>query len=141
MKGKSDYATSPLTDAGLSTLMNEIANGTGMYVICDSYGGAIADTAPDATAFAHRTGTLYCLQYGSTWTDPSETPTRLSEMRSAYSAMRPHVSGAAYINYCDLDLADWQNAYWGKNLARLKQIKSKFDPDNIFRHAQSITPA
>ena len=141
MKGKSDYAASPLTDVGLSTLMNEVANGAGMYVICDSYGGAIADTAPDATAFAHRTGTLYCLQYGSTWTDPRETPTRLSEMRSAYSAMRPYVSGAAYINYCDLDLADWQNAYWGQNLARLKQIKSKFDPDNIFRHAQSIPPA
>jgi len=79
MKGKSDYAASPLTDVGLSTLMNEVANGAGMYVICDSYGGAIADTAPDATAFAHRTGTLYCLQYGSTWTDPRETPTGLAK--------------------------------------------------------------
>lgn len=41
------------------------------------------------------------------------------------------------MNYCDLDLTDWQNAYWGQNLARPKQIKSAFDPDNVFRHAQS----
>jgi hypothetical protein len=141
MKGKSDYATSPLTDAGLTALMNAVSTSMGVYVICDSYGGTIANTAADATAFAHRNGTLHCLQYGSDWTSPSDTPRRLSDMRSCYAAMRPYVSGAAYVNYCDLDLADWQNAYWGQNLTRLKQIKSSFDPDNIFRHAQSVPPA
>jgi hypothetical protein len=138
MKGKSDYAASPLADAGLSTLMNEIDASAGIYVICDSYGGAIANAAPDATAFAHRNGTLYCLQYGSDWTNPGDTTQRLSEMRSCYAAMRPYVSGAAYVNYCDLELTDWQNAYWGQNLVRLKQIKSAFDPNNVFRHAQSV---
>jgi FAD/FMN-containing dehydrogenase len=29
-------------------------------------------------------------------------------------------------------------AYWGANLARLKQVKSAFDPDNVFHHAQSV---
>ncbi len=138
MKGKSDYATSPLTDAGLSALMNEVSTRAGIYVICDSYGGTVANIAADATAFAHRNGTLYCIQYGSDWTNPGDTPQHLSEMRSCYAAMRPYVSGAAYVNYCDLDLADWQNAYWGQNLTRLKQIKSTFDPDNVFRHAQSV---
>ena len=138
MKGKSDYATAPLTDAGLSTLMNEVSSSAGIYVICNSYGGAISNAAPDATAFAHRNGTLYCLQYGTDWTDPADTPQRLSEMRRCYAAMRPYVSGASYVNYCDLDLTDWQNAYWGQNLTRLKQIKSAFDADNIFRHAQSV---
>ena len=138
MKGKSDYATSPLSDTGLTALMNAVSTSVGIYVICDSYGGTIANTAADATAFAHRNGTLYCLQYGSDWTSPSDTPRHLSDMQSCYAAMRPYVSGAAYVNYCDLDLADWPNAYWGQNLPRLKQIKSSFDPDNIFRHAQSV---
>ena len=138
MKGKSDYATSPLTDAGLSALMNEVSTRAGIYVICNSYGGTVANIAADATAFAHRNGTLYCIQYGSDWTNPDDTPQHLSEMRSCYAAMRPYVSGAAYVNYCDLDLADWQNAYRGQNLTRLKQIKSTFDPDNVFRHAQSV---
>jgi FAD/FMN-containing dehydrogenase len=51
------------------------------------------------------------------------------------------VSGAAYVNYCDVDVADWASAYWGPNLARLKQIKSAFDSGNVFRHAQSIPVA
>ena len=138
MKGKSDYATSPLTDAGLSALMNEVSTRTGISVVCDAYGGAISGPAADATAFAHRGDTLFCLQYGSTWTSPSDTPQRLDEMRQCYAAMRPYVWGAAYVNYCDLDLTDYASAYWGQNLPRLKQIKSAFDPNNIFKHAQSV---
>ncbi len=138
MKGKSDYATAPLSDDGLAALMSGITRSSGMYVVCDAYGGAMAKIAPDATAFAHRDGTLFCLQYGSVWTNAGDTPKRLNEMRQFYATMRPYVSGGAYVNYCDTDLTDWPNAYWGRNLARLKQIKSAFDPDNVFRHAQSI---
>ncbi|MGB6538797.1 MAG: FAD-binding oxidoreductase [Xanthobacteraceae bacterium] len=139
MKGKSDYAASPLTETGLTALMNDVSRNAGIYVICDPYGGAISATAANATAFAHRAGTLFCLQYGSIWTHPSETLERLRNMQNFYAAMRPYVSGAAYVNYCDLDLgANFATAYWGDNLARLKQIKSAFDPDNVFRHAQSV---
>jgi FAD/FMN-containing dehydrogenase len=62
----------------------------------------------------------------------------LAQMRSVYSAMRPYVSGAAYVNYCDKELLDWQEAYWGPNLHRLQAIKARFDPENVFRHDQSI---
>jgi FAD/FMN-containing dehydrogenase len=141
MKGKSDYVTSPLSDAALAALMNAIAKKSDVYVICDSYGGTIATPAADATAFAHRKGTLFCMQYGASWTNANDTPQRLADMGAVYAAMRPYVSGQSYVNYCDLDLTDWQNAYWGANLARLKQIKKTFDPDNVFRHAQSIPPA
>jgi hypothetical protein len=138
MKGKSNYAIAPLTDDGLGTLMSQINGKEGVYVICDPYGGATADVAADGTSFAHRTGTLFSIQYVSQWTSSQETPQRLSKLRELYASMRPYVSGGAYVNYCDLDLADWQNAYWGANLARLKQIKSAFDPSNVFRHAQSV---
>ncbi len=138
MKGKSDYATAPLTDDGLAALMSGITSSSGMYVVCDAYGGAMAKIPPDATAFVHRAGTLFCLQYGSVWTNSADTPKRLDDMRQFYATLRPYVSGAAYVNYCDTDLTDWPNAYWGQNLARLQQIKSAFDPTNVFRHAQSV---
>jgi len=35
-------------------------------------------------------------------------------------------------------LPNWREAYWDANLPCLKAIKSRFDPDNVFRHAQSI---
>jgi hypothetical protein len=137
MKGKSDYVTTPMSDAGLLAFMNEVSTAN-IYVICDSYGGAVANTAADATAFAHRKGTQYCIQYGTDQFTAAETAQRLAAMRTFYAAMRPYVSGAAYVNYCDLDLPDYPTAYWGENLPRLKQIKSAFDPGNVFRHAQSV---
>jgi len=141
MKGKSDYVTAPLTDDGLATLMEQINGAEDVYVICDAYGGAISRVAADATAFAHRGGTLFSIQYATYWTDPAQTPSRLAMLRKFYAAMRPYVSGGAYVNYCDADLTDWPTAYWGQNLARLKRIKTAFDPDNVFQHGQSVPSA
>jgi len=137
MKGKSDYVMTPLGDDGILALMEGVATRSGITVICDPYGGAIGATAPDASAFAHRAGTLYCIQYASVWSGGNDAR-HLEDMASLYAAMRPFMTGAAYVNYCEVDLADWPNAYWGSNLPRLKQIKAAFDPDNVFRHALSI---
>jgi FAD/FMN-containing dehydrogenase len=141
MKGKSDYVTAPLTDEGLATLMEQINGAEDVYVNCDAYGGAISRIAADATAFAHRGSALFSIQYATYWTDPADTPRRLAVLRKFYAAMRPHVSGGAYVNYCDADLDDWPTAYWGPNLARLKRIKATFDPDNVFQHRQSVPAA
>jgi FAD/FMN-containing dehydrogenase len=118
--------------------MTGLAQGLPKYVVCDAYGGSLGEIAPDATAFVHRRATLFCLQYGSVWSGPADTQKRLDDMRQFYASLRPYMSGAAYVNYCDLDLPDYATAYWGENLPRLKQIKSDFDPSNVFRHAQSV---
>jgi FAD/FMN-containing dehydrogenase len=139
-KAKSDYVTSLLTESGISTLLTELQRAATVTAICDSYGGAIAGIPDEATAFAHRAGTLFCIQYVSSWESANQTPDRLKRIRNLYTAMRPHVSGGAYVNYCDLDLdrSIWPQAYWGGNLGRLREIKARVDPDNVFRHAQSI---
>jgi hypothetical protein len=136
-KGKSDYLTSPMSDAGIATLMGPLLTTT-ITAICDSYGGAVNAVGAQDTAFAHRAGTLFSIQYATTWDDASDTSSLLAEMTALYQAMRPYVSGSAYVNYCDLDLVDWGQAYWGQNLARLQSIKSAFDPQNLFTHAQSV---
>ena len=138
MKGKSDYATAPISDTGLDVFMTGLAEGLPKYVVCDAYGGSLADIARDATAFVHRKGTLFCLQYGSEWDGPAHTKERLDDMSQFYASLRPYVSGGAYVNYCDLELPDYAPAYWGTNLPRLKQAKATFDPANVFRHAQSV---
>jgi FAD/FMN-containing dehydrogenase len=139
MKGKSDYVAKPMSDAGIETLMSGLLRppANAIVVICDAYGGAIADVAANDTAFPHRRGVLYSLQYYAQM-PAGAADTRIAEMRRMYRAMRPHVSGAAYVNYPDLDLANAAAAYWGSNLARLRQIKAAVDPDNVFRHTQSV---
>ena len=62
-------------------------------------------------------------------------------MANVYAAMRPYLPGAAYVNYCDLDLQSWADAYWGTNLPRLSAVKKAYDPDNLFNYAQSVPVA
>jgi len=138
-KGKSDFVTAQLPDAGVEALIGEIealAPGE-VLAICDAHGGAVHDMAPNDTAFAYRTGTRFCVQYYTGWTKPQSGPAHMSDLRHVYAALRPW-SGGAYVNYCDLDLVDWQAAYWRQNLPRLRAVKTAFDPGNFFQHAQSV---
>jgi FAD/FMN-containing dehydrogenase len=140
MKAKSDYVTEPLTDQGALTLLEGLQKSPGeIAVLLDSYGGAINKVASDATAFPHRGTTRILIQYFMQWENPTASLANIAMMRTLYAAMRPFVSGHAYVNYCDLDLGEgYARAYWGDNLPRLMQIKAAFDPNNVFRHAQSV---
>jgi FAD/FMN-containing dehydrogenase len=139
-KAKSDYVLTPLDSAGMHDMLAAVAAvpAGGVVLLCDSYGGKISDVAADATAFPRRAGTQYCIQYFSSWTRAADTPVHLAQLAKVYAAMRPHMPGASYVNYCDLDLDDYANAYWGDNLGRLVAVKQQYDPDDLFHHAQSV---
>jgi FAD/FMN-containing dehydrogenase len=142
MKAKSDVVTSPLGTTAIRALLDAILAipSNNVVAICDPYGGAIADVAANATAFPHRGASTYVIQYYANWGLSTDTGTRTTQLTQVYAAMRPYMTGGAYVNYCDTDLAQsaFPQAYWGANLARLKQVKQAVDPTNFFRHAQSV---
>ena len=52
--------------------------------------------------------------------------------------MRSFASDEGYQNFSDEAETGYLRAYYGANLERLVEIKRKYDPDNLFRFAQSI---
>jgi len=125
----SDYVATPLSPAGRRAAMALTQGGTLLF---DAYGGAINRVRPGATAFVHR-DQMFCIQYYS-GTGSS------SWVASARRAMRPYTSGQSYQNYIDPDQANWQTAYYGSNLSRLRAVKAHYDPDGLFRFPQAIRP-
>ncbi|MEU7752555.1 FAD-binding oxidoreductase [Micromonospora sp. NPDC049171] len=97
-------------------------------------------------AFAHRDSLFYS-EPGAGWgtrgepdSDDAVTPIAQAWIAEFSLALRPYVDGA-YVNVPNIGMAEWEEAYWGRNFPRLRKIKAKYDPHNVFQYEQSIPPA
>jgi aclacinomycin oxidase len=120
-----------------------------------TYGGLINTVAPDATASAQR-GSILDIACSTGWLDPLEEAQNLTWARAFYRDLFAESGGVpvpsdaydgAFINHPDTDLADpalntssvsWHTLYYQANYPRLQQIKARWDPRDVFRHALSI---
>ena len=87
---------------------------------------------------------LFVIQYQSRWRKHAPHAVAAANLAWAddlYERTKPYRSGFAYQDYIDPELEDWQHAYYGSNLDRLRRVKAKYDRDDLFRFAQSIPPA
>jgi hypothetical protein len=112
-----------------------------------AFGGAVKSSSPrGGTAFPHRHALFYS-EPGAGWGTRGQpdsgdpiTPKAQAWIAEFSQALRPYVNGA-YVNVPNIGMADWETAYWGSNFDRLRKIKAKYDPHNIFQYEQSIPPA
>jgi len=102
-------------------------------------GGAANTHAPDETAYPHRAA-LYAMNVHTRWQEPSQDAACLAWAREFFHAAAPHAAGGVYINFLNEDEVDRIADAYGPNYQRLKQIKAKYDPDNLFRANQNIRP-
>ena len=128
--------------SALSTLPSTLP-GAGGGVVLDAYGGAINQVKPGDTAFVHRDA-VACAQYLITYPTTSPTPNAtlaasawLDDLQRLFAP----VAQGSYQNYIDPTLDDWPHAYYGANLPRLRAVKQRYDPEEVFHFAQSIRPA
>ena len=106
----------------------------------DALGGAVADVGAGDTAFPWRSA-LAIVQHTATWNyaDASIDPTPFDTfVRGERAALAPWLGSSAYVNYADASITDFGTAYWGPNLARLKQVKQTYDPNDVFSFPQSV---
>ncbi len=102
--------------------------------------GAVTDVAPDATAFGHRDA-KYATVIAGMWPDPSQNDANIRWVRDYYAALAPHSEEGGYVNFAGTDDGDRVRANYGRGYERLRKVKAKYDPGNVFRHNQNVTPA
>jgi FAD/FMN-containing dehydrogenase len=77
----------------------------------------------------------------SQWMDPRDTDRSIAWARETYAAVRPFLGTTRYLNYLDHDeLGDPAAQAYGPNLTRLRELKAKYDPENLFHLNVNIKP-
>ncbi|MGW0663008.1 FAD-binding oxidoreductase [Streptodolium elevatio] len=112
---------------------------TGIDLLLDSMGGAVARFAPDATAFPHRSALATAQIYAST--TPAGKAAATAEVDAVRDGLAALGATGAYVNYIDASLPDWGTAYYGGNLPRLKAVARHYDPDQVFAFPRSVARA
>jgi FAD/FMN-containing dehydrogenase len=109
-------------------------------LLLENFHGAATRVAPTATAFPHRTAGYNFLVLGQ-WTEPADSDRCIAWARESFQAMQPFMAAGRYVNYLDDDEGDPGAAAYGPNFERIRQLKTKYDPDNFFHMNQNVRPA
>ncbi|MDM4766125.1 FAD-binding oxidoreductase [Pelomonas sp. SE-A7] len=144
MAASSDFFDQPLDGNGIAALQQALqqrrdSQRTGT-VLLNLMGGAVGRVAPEATAFAHRRA-LFSAQYLAEYaagTSSSTLDEAAAWTHGMRSTMQRWSSGGAYVNYLDGLLDKPAEAYFGANLARLRQLKQSWDPTGLFKGTPSL---
>jgi FAD/FMN-containing dehydrogenase len=104
-------------------------------------GGAVSRIGEDEMAVSHRDAPYNALIVGM-WSEPAEDERVIGWVRWLWEALRPFSSGGVYVNYQAGDEGEdrIRAAYGAEKYERLVALKNKYDPTNLFRLNQNITP-
>jgi len=110
-------------------------NAVGMEI----YGGAINAYQRSASAFIHRDVHMdfFC---DSFWFNPDNEERAKTWLRGFRDLMRELWNGHSYQNYPQRGEEDYRWMYWGEAFNSLLSVKKRYDPDDFFRYAQSVSP-
>jgi FAD/FMN-containing dehydrogenase len=139
---KSSFLTE-LSDAAIDTMTAQFSTCPSPMsgIVLEEFHGAATRVKETATAFPHRRPGFNLLIV-SEWTDPAESAVNIAWARETYAAMQPYAGSGRYVNYLggEEEGEDPVAAAYGANYARLRTVKAKYDPANLFHMNQNIKP-
>lgn len=158
-KFKSAYLRKNFTDTQVAAFYRHLTRtdyqNPAALVQIASYGGRTNTVASDATAVSHR-DSIMKLHYLVAWGNAADDARNLQWIRELYRDVYADTGGVpvsndvtdgCFINYADIDLSDpqwntsgvaWHDLYYKDNYPPLQRVKARWEPKNVFRHAQSI---
>ena len=131
-----------LSDQAIDTLISQFAACPSPMsgLLLEHIHGAATRVGVGETAFPHR-GEGYNFLVVSEWLDPADNARNIAWARESYDLMLPYFSRGRYVNYLGEDEGeDAVAAAYGPNYQRLRTLKAKYDPTNLFHLNQNIRP-
>jgi FAD/FMN-containing dehydrogenase len=112
-------------------------------VLIEQMHGAALRVPADATAFGHREKCFNVSALG-VWEDAARDSDHIAWARRTAATLEAHsTSGGGYLNYGapDEPIERVRAAYGDAKFGRLRQVKRRYDPNNLFRFNHNIPPA
>jgi FAD/FMN-containing dehydrogenase len=137
-----DYFTE-LPDEAIDVLVGHAAKPTSplTQIVVAPGRGAITRVPDDAMAFGQRHAG-WNIHYLSMWPEAADDSSNIAFTRGIAKAMKPWTTGQVYLNFIGDEGGDRVRAAFGpEKYTRLQALKRTWDPENVFRHNQNITPA
>lgn len=110
-----------------------------VHVVLFAMGGVLAGIPSSLGAFPYR-DQRYLIELCSWWDPNHPESARVDWTRALNDTIGSGHFVGGYLNSADDDYLDPEQRYYGRSLPRLKEIKRKYDPRNVFRHPGSVQP-
>jgi FAD/FMN-containing dehydrogenase len=136
-----NFFADSLEPADAEAILEQLQHSTAMMkaVQLRVLGGALARVPQEATAFAHRDRGLF-VNIAAMYMDPEEKDTHDAWVAGVAGLLSRDGAGG-YVGFLgEEDEATIRAAYPGPNWDRLREIKQRYDPDNLFRLNHNIPP-
>lgn len=130
-----------LTDAQLDASIDAITHSTSPMSMIQfrGMGGAVSRVPSDATAFPHRDVPLFVAAIGI-WVDPEDDgEAHRAWVKDLWTHLAP-ASRGAYVNFLQDDGEQRLPEAYLDRMERLRQVKAKYDPENVFHFNANIRP-
>ncbi len=108
-------------------------------IFVGALGGQAGRVAPDAMAYPHRDANFVMNVHGR-WETAQEDERGIGWARDLFAASAPYATGGVYVNFMTEEETDRVRGAYGPNYERLVELKTKYDPHNLFRLNQNIAP-